>query len=253
MEKQNELKYLYALSYVDPKDNELYTFYIGKTNNLKRRESEHRIAAKHGSEDKYVFIRDVLETNNIEWGLHSLKEEPINKYVEDWERWYVIDYIRSGQPIQNMKHGDLDSIKELSEQLGDETILYVEDVIRDRLRREKQKKELAFKKSEKLRKRVLEMDSLSDEQKDAIEREKKMDLLLDYIKKKMKLKKSFTSELKKPGWVKGCKTIEGITFHRFRQGEVYKLQYNDNTVSGDSYGECYSFIADRAVGEQLDG
>lgn len=189
MKAVKEYKYLYTLSYVDPIDQETYVFYVGKTNRKDGRGQDHRRAWKNGTEDKYVFIREVLEPAHIEWTYSIFKEVPKDTYVEDWERWWVIDYVRKGHPIQNMKHGDLDTI---NEQVANVSIRSVQDVRQDRERREREK----FERSEKLREKILA------DKKEAEEADEGMADLLDRMAHARSLRNKVRGMLKDAKWEK---------------------------------------------------
>ena len=92
--------HIYTLVRVDSEE----VFYVGRTNNPTRREVEHRYAAAHGHEDKYAYIREQLK--DIDWELRVVREIAEGEVVVDYEDFYVIKYLREGQPLQNMRAGD---------------------------------------------------------------------------------------------------------------------------------------------------
>ena len=133
-------------------------FYVGHTNDIKTRLTTHRRSSKTGSEDKYVYIRKELEPAGVEWNIELIKDIPDGEYPPDYERYYVIQYIRAGHPLKNMKHGDLEKHKEIEEQVADLAIRTVVDVKADRIKRDAAKvvaKEQAlYAKSEQLRLKI---------------------------------------------------------------------------------------------------
>lgn len=78
-------------------------FYVGRTNDKKRRLGEHKRDWKTGTEAKYQFIRD-LESKSIEWEMIPLTEVgPDCKHYEDF---WVYTLILEGYELTNMKAGD---------------------------------------------------------------------------------------------------------------------------------------------------
>ena len=103
--KPDTYKYLYTLSY------ESKPFYVGRTNDPKRRESEHRRNWKDDDhhEDVYTFIR-FLESTNRQWTFNVIVQSCRSKLNREWEHAFVVKYTREGYKLMNMKHGDHDSI-----------------------------------------------------------------------------------------------------------------------------------------------
>lgn len=80
-------------------------FYIGRTTNgIEQRLKEHRRLAREGSEDKYVCIRD-LEVRGIQWGIVPLHDVAADD-PKPYELWYVIEYVKQGHNLKNMRLGD---------------------------------------------------------------------------------------------------------------------------------------------------
>lgn len=110
--RKNTTQFIYALFYESfPTEEHLslgpvdVIFYVGKTSNLARRMSGHRSRSKTGTEAKYVFIRD-LEQKRIAWDIVELaKVEPGDNRPH--ERFAIIEQLRQGANLQNMRHGDL--------------------------------------------------------------------------------------------------------------------------------------------------
>lgn len=130
--------YIYVLVYNDfpsleslvEGPNEI-AFYIGKAKNPDEREKQHGYTYKTGHEDKYKFIRE-LEQQGKEWYSVVLKEvdEEDNR---PWEYWYVIDYIRKGSPLKNMRYGDLNKISKaikskLTQLANDRSVNNIDDL-----------------------------------------------------------------------------------------------------------------------------
>jgi hypothetical protein len=148
---------IYAL-YYDYADERHY-FYVGRTNDPKRRLAEHKRNARDltHKEDVYQYIRDYRQPNGIDlWDMEVLWTQP-NSSAEDCEDFWVVLLIRAEHQLQNMKRGDLHRIalETLSRYQGE--FQDVDEFIefRDRVEREK-KEQLAYERSDKLRKEVLE-------------------------------------------------------------------------------------------------
>lgn len=107
--------------------------------NCAKRLDEHKRDAATGGEAKYEFIRNKVWAKDYEFHLRIIHEyllgEPWDKTYS--ERWWVIDGIRRGYQLQNMKHGDLQDPHFL-EQLDDIDIKTEEHFIRDSKLRKKQ-------------------------------------------------------------------------------------------------------------------
>ena len=146
-------KFIYSL-YYDNFDSPHYQengpnevlFYIGRTTNPERRLREHRYKALRGSEDNYVFIRE-LNQKNKEWGMEVLRKN-IDTDNRPWEYWYVIESIRKGSPLKNMRYGDFQHISanRLAEFAADKSINGVDD-LKKRLDNEKTDERSSYKSS----------------------------------------------------------------------------------------------------------
>jgi len=156
MSEIQHFKYLYELLYTD--EGVDYPFYIGKSNDTDRRLKEHNYSKNEGSEDKYIFIR-MLEKSGLKWTLRVIKEVPVDEYVEDWERYHLIEYVRLGYDMMNMKHGDLDVI---AEQVADVKIRSIDDVIKDRVRRESEKEYKQFERADRTRTAIEKINIKTD-------------------------------------------------------------------------------------------
>ncbi|MFM0060625.1 GIY-YIG nuclease family protein [Paraburkholderia phytofirmans] len=104
-------EYIYALYYDDfrtPSDLQEgpddAVFYIGRTADIDSRIKQHRYDAKDGREDKYVFIRD-LERRKIPWDIKELAAVDASD-SDPWEFLYVIEFVRNGHDLKNMRYGD---------------------------------------------------------------------------------------------------------------------------------------------------
>ena len=81
-------------------------FYVGRTVDPARRLQQHRNEAKRGYLDKDRFIREELVAKGIEWSLRVVQEVAAEDH-RPWEYWVVIEYIRAGRLLMNMRFGDL--------------------------------------------------------------------------------------------------------------------------------------------------
>lgn len=109
-------------------------FYVGRTSDPNRRLKQHRHKAKTGTEDNYVFIRDLTQ-KNVEWDLKILRE--IDKSdVRSWEYWYIIELIRKGTSLKNMRYGDFKEENRLKRLARDDSIHNIDDLERELKRKE---------------------------------------------------------------------------------------------------------------------
>ena len=146
-------EFIYALYYDDfatPQHleegpNEV-VFYIGRTTNPDRRLKQHRYEAKTGTEDKYVFIRE-LDQKNVEWDFKVLGE--VEKSDDrPWEFWYVIEFIRKGVSLKNMRYGDFKRMQtnRLKKFASNKSIRNVDD-LKKTIEREESEKQPKYKSS----------------------------------------------------------------------------------------------------------
>jgi len=152
-------KYIYALIYDDflsaqnlEEGPDEIAFYIGTTQTPKRREKQHRYESRTGHEDKYQFIRE-LEKQGKEWGLVVLKivDEEDNR---PWEYWYVIDYIRKGCPLRNMRYGNLNNVSDIILiKLAKDKSINTVDILQEKLTNEP--KESGYSSSRKTQKKAI--------------------------------------------------------------------------------------------------
>ena len=103
-----EIHFIYALTTIF--DSRRVVFYIGRTIDTKRRLGEHRRDAKTGPEDKYKYIRMILEPQGIEWSmeiLHEITNDQIDADVtlDDYEDYEIVRHHHLGHPLQNMRAG----------------------------------------------------------------------------------------------------------------------------------------------------
>jgi hypothetical protein len=142
---------IYSLFYLsdDAPPRKCY-FYVGQTNDIARRENEHRKAKEKRHEDVYEFIRS-LDRKAIPWIMESLQEVRGDQYAGDSERWFVIKLTREGHMLTNMRHGNLVYNKELEEQIKNFKIRNVSDVRIDSCKRR-------YAKSRKLRRKLLDAE-----------------------------------------------------------------------------------------------
>lgn len=147
---------IYAL-YYEYADERQY-FYVGRTNDPKRRLSEHRsnVKNKKHQEDVYQFIRERCQPNGIDvWDMEVLVSEA-NQRPEDCEDFWVVLMIRAGHDLKNMKHGDLHRIalNLMARQRLDLDFTNVEEFIEFREIVEREQRE-AYERSERLKRSVL--------------------------------------------------------------------------------------------------
>jgi hypothetical protein len=99
-QQEETLDYIYCLFEI----GSLTKFYIGRTDNPKRRLREHRYGAKNykpGDEWKYEYA-STLNAAGLKWGLEVLMTcGPDTEFYED----YFVNKYRN-EPLQNMRAGD---------------------------------------------------------------------------------------------------------------------------------------------------
>lgn len=169
---------LYVLEIVDCPIDIPEVFYVGRTSRPPQvRENEHRRNSVTGTEDKYVFIRE-LEKDGYAWRMRVIKEIDEADYPPDYERWYVIDYTRKGHDLMNMKHGDKEKRLEIAEQVKNLKIRSVHDVKVERQKAEELKIRAEFERAEALRQKILRQEEYEASQlKIAAEREERARLI----------------------------------------------------------------------------
>jgi hypothetical protein len=98
------IDYIYSLVHLE--DSKKITWYVGRTDDCKRRMREHRLHArkyKPGDEWKYEYA-STLNQCGIKWSMEILMEcGPDTEYYEDY---FVNKMLLAGEPLQNMKRGD---------------------------------------------------------------------------------------------------------------------------------------------------
>ena len=85
-------------------DNEWHAFYVGRTNDQRRRLNEHRNSALAGTTLVYQFIREQLVPLSVEWDLF-----PVEVYSgdhTDQEDEHIMRLLYDGVRLKNMKKGD---------------------------------------------------------------------------------------------------------------------------------------------------
>src|SRR3990167_8089531 len=113
---------IYALYYLDPDDaSRRRYFYVGRSVNPARRLRQHELLSVRGHEDKYAFIRK-LQGRGVAWHLDVLAAVADGEYPQDWERFHVIDLVRKGHALTNMRHGTSEQQRELADQVGNVAI-----------------------------------------------------------------------------------------------------------------------------------
>jgi hypothetical protein len=123
-EEINMTEQIYALTRFDGIRH--HYFYVGRTNDPKRRLAEHHRNVRNPkhNEDVYVYIRECMEPCGIPiWSMEVLENEHGDP-VDECEDFWVVLMIRAGYDLKNMKHGDLKKIaklRQLAEAQGDFT------------------------------------------------------------------------------------------------------------------------------------
>jgi predicted GIY-YIG superfamily endonuclease len=140
--------YLYTLTF-DAAESPV-VFYVGRTNNPKRRLAEHRYAVKDltNQEYKYRWCRE-LEAIDIEWNLVVIGQVEND---EDSEYEWVLKFARKNReqsinfiedlPLTNMKRGDF-----FEEMIAERTINTAADIREYRLQRAEEAKAIPFVKA----------------------------------------------------------------------------------------------------------
>lgn len=146
-------QFVYALYYDDVPTGRRY-FYVGVSKNVAARMKQHHYSKAKGHEDKYEYIRR-LEQRGTAWDVETLKSIPAGTHPPDNERWYVIQLIRQGHDLMNMKHGNRTALKEIARQVKDLQIRNVEDVARAREAEEQVRAVRAFTRKKRLQRSVL--------------------------------------------------------------------------------------------------
>ena len=157
-------EHIYSLYYIDNANSE-QVFYIGRTQDVNLRKKQHEYSARQGTEDKYVFIRE-LNNKGIPWFIKAICKIDAEDYPPDYERYYVIKYARLNHQLTNMKHGDFEKSKEISRMINDKSINSIADVANYRREQEDYAKsqsllhkikneQLSFEKELKLNNKIL--------------------------------------------------------------------------------------------------
>ncbi|MGF6768752.1 hypothetical protein P3T18_001222 [Paraburkholderia sp. GAS199] len=114
-------------------EGEKQYFYVGKTErSVEVRLREHVVKSAHGHENVYEHLRR-LELANETWAAEVLRHCVGTEYREDAERFEVIQLLRQGHDLQNMRYGDAKQREEMKRQAADPTIRSLEDVTAARL------------------------------------------------------------------------------------------------------------------------
>lgn len=125
---------VYALYFLDPSKVKRYR-YVGRSNDVPRRISEHIRLTSAGHEDKYQRLRE-LDRAGITWSVEILREIPDGEYPHDNERWFVIKLTREGHELANMRHGSVERRRELARLVQSPGIRSIADVAHNRRRME---------------------------------------------------------------------------------------------------------------------
>lgn len=145
--------HIYALYYIEPGDTEAYRryFYVGQSSNPDRRAAQHRNATAAGREDKYVFMRALME-RGVRWEHEVVCAIPEEQWAFSTERWHVIRLFRLGHILRNMKHGNREAQRVLAEQRGNLAIRSAADVRADL----RERKSRDGRRARQLRRQVIE-------------------------------------------------------------------------------------------------
>ena len=129
-------------------------FYVGRTTNIEKRMKQHLYEAGAGTEDKYVFMRD-LKQKNIEWH-HKVLQAVCDSDNRPWEYFYVIESIRKGSPLKNMRYGDFQHISSSRLNLfaADKSICTVDD-LKEKLKKEEVENQPIYKASDSVQLRAI--------------------------------------------------------------------------------------------------
>lgn len=147
-------EFIYVLKWLDSTNYQSYPFYVGRTNNLDRRFKEHMRDSIDGTEDKYVFMRE-LSARNLSWVMITECEIPDGMYPIDYEDTYFVNYVKAGFMMYNMKHGDAERRQSILDGMVEGEIRTVDEVQQLRIKKEKEVEEKKFTKSEALRLKVI--------------------------------------------------------------------------------------------------
>jgi hypothetical protein len=85
-------------------NGEWYPFYVGRTNDQRRRLNEHITSTRVGTTLVYQFIREQLEPVGVAWDLF-----PVETYSDDYvdqEDEHIMTLLCQGVRLKNMKKGD---------------------------------------------------------------------------------------------------------------------------------------------------
>tara|TARA_B110000908_G_scaffold171809_1_gene235991 strand:- start:237 stop:1211 length:975 start_codon:yes stop_codon:yes gene_type:complete len=147
-------------------------FYIGVSQDPDQRLNQHQSAVRLGKDitNKYSFIRNELEPNKTDWGLLELQTIPADEDASDWENLYIIEAIRKGYKLQNMRFSGYWSAKGTQILAMDPDIQTIDDVRRvKRLHAEwgitfdsEEAEEKALRKQRRLIKKHLKFISFED-------------------------------------------------------------------------------------------
>jgi hypothetical protein len=88
-------------------DDEWHPFYVGQTNNAKRRIGEHRNDAKNATDESTLVYRNIkthLNANDIEWNMFEVDEFNENSPA-DLEDEHIVRLLLEGAKLWNSKKG----------------------------------------------------------------------------------------------------------------------------------------------------
>lgn len=156
---------IYGFIYTD--DEGLHCFYVGRTEDMKRRLGEHKRLVKNpDAKDahllKYVECR-ALEAKGIEWHMQELCDVGPGEYEIDSEKAMVIQMVLAGHKLTNMKHGDVTKSKdrkELEDMIA-KGVRTTEDVKTYREAKEKESVEKQQARAAKLAAKIAEQERIN--------------------------------------------------------------------------------------------
>lgn len=88
-------------------DNQWHPFYVGQTNNPKRRIGEHRTDAKNADDTSTLVYRNIkayLLANDIEWDMFEVEQYDENS-PDDLEDEHIVRLLMTGAKLWNSKKG----------------------------------------------------------------------------------------------------------------------------------------------------
>lgn len=151
-------RHIYALYTTGPQTLDRAYFYVGRSFDPEARARQHRRAVATGTEDKYVYMRQLAAVGRA-WSWEELGVVQPDDHEHDSERWWVIRLIREGHMLRNMRHGSRKEQLELAAQVSDPSIRSAEDVRRQREQREARQADATLSRSRQFVRRQRRVDA----------------------------------------------------------------------------------------------